>query len=298
MDNRRSTGGSLGRPLPSGDMFRLTKPSTDLKVVLDPGNLARRRICLFVSYSPDYSLKPHVRFHLQALKAAGFDLVYILIVDAFANRRLFAPVDFLSGMIVRRNAGFDFGAWADAFRVLPTAWNAERVVLVNDSIFGPIGDFGHFTQRLLAESADLVGLTESLEVQPHLQSYFLMLQHGGLRRREPRAFWESLENLQDKRAAVLRYETKLLGMYRQWGLRGAALFSWQPQGSGPHANPTLTQWRALLRRGFPYIKAQLLRDNPAQVDLSGWRDDVNDPVLLDAIDAQLAKTITTRANSG
>jgi lipopolysaccharide biosynthesis protein len=265
------------------------RPSTELRVVLDPGDLARRRICLFVSYSPDYSLKPHVRLHMAALKAHGFDIVYILVIDAFANRRLAVPINFLSGMIARRNAGFDFGAWADAFRVLPTLWSAERVLLVNDSVFGPIGDFGAMVKRLLSQTADIVGLTESPEYQRHFQSFFLMLQHGALRRREARAFWEGLTNLADKLAVVQQYEVKLLQLHYQWGLAGAALFPWQAGPDPAQANPTLSQWRALLARGFPYLKVQLLRDNPAGADLTGWREVVGDPALLAAIDAEIMR---------
>ena len=34
---------------------------------------------------------------------------------------------FLTGLVVRQNGGFDFGAWADAFRQFPSLWNAECV---------------------------------------------------------------------------------------------------------------------------------------------------------------------------
>lgn len=56
------------------------------------------------------------------------------------------------------------------------------------------------------------------------------------------------------------------------GLRGAALYPYQHEERGRTLNPTLHQWRDLLGFGFPFIKAELLHDNPTGEDLSGWRN--------------------------
>ncbi len=40
-------------------------------------------------------------------------------------------------------------------------------------------------------------------------------------------------------------------------------------------NPTSDLWRQLLRAGFPFMKRELLRDNPTQIaDVTEWRDEV------------------------
>jgi hypothetical protein len=54
-------------------------------------------------------------------------------------------------------------------------------------------------------------------------------------------------------------------------------------------NPTSDLWRQLLLSGFPFIKRELLRDNPTRVeDVSDWKEVVRDvlaadpePILLD-----------------
>jgi hypothetical protein len=50
------------------------------------------------------------------------------------------------------------------------------------------------------------------------------------------------------------------------GLRALALYPAIERES----NPTLMFWRELIMSGFPFLKVQLLRDNPLQVDLTGW----------------------------
>ena len=59
-------------------------------------------------------------------------------------------------------------------------------------------------------------------------------------------------------------------------------------------NPTSDLWRQLLRAGFPFIKRELLRDNPSEVaDISEWRDEVErkfGPVPI-AIDRDLQRAM-------
>ncbi len=67
------------------------------------------------------------------------------------------------------------------------------------------------------------------------------------------------------------------------GLRVEALF---PNDQNMTGNPTLTRWRELTERGFPYLKAQLLRDNPHEADIADWRSVVEErsfnPAIIDA----------------
>jgi hypothetical protein len=48
------------------------------------------------------------------------------------------------------------------------------------------------------------------------------------------------------------------------------------------------RWRELVRAGFPYIKVELLRDNPAGVAIDGWQEEIADGEQRAAIAAWLA----------
>ena len=266
----------------------LSSPSADVAIVIEPDQLVGKRVCLFVSYSPDYSVKPHVLYHLKALRAAGLEIILILVVDRAVDRPVRVPKDLLRGFMIRKNAGFDFGAWADAFRAFPTLWSAQTIVLVNDSVFGPIGDFRSLIARTLRQPADFIGLTESTQFARHYQSYFLVLKERALTNHGSKEFWLNVQNFSDKMQVIVNYEIMLLRKYQEFGLNCTAMLSWRHLPSESRFNPTHRHWRDLLEHGFPYIKVDLLRNWRDSPRLAGWRDYVTDPVLLAAIDTHLA----------
>lgn len=262
--------------------------STDVRIVVDPGDMTGRRVCLFVSYSPDYALKPHVLYHLDALRKCGFDIVLLLVVDELANRPVAVPKKLLAGLVVRKNAGYDFGAWSDAFRLFPHVWRAQAVLLVNDSVFGPIGDFQSLVDIIMRQPADFIGLTESGQIARHYQSYFILLKGEALTNPMARAFWANVRNHSQKQQVIAEYEIMALRRHQEIGIKCAAMLTWCHLPGEMRFNPTHRHWRELLQHGFPYIKVDLLhhwRDTPF---LKGWRDFVTDPVLLEAIDHHLA----------
>jgi lipopolysaccharide biosynthesis protein len=272
--------------------------STPLRVISDPGDrgdLRGERVCVFVSYAPDYQIKPHVRLHLAALKRSGFQIIHVMVVDGMTARAVPAEPELMRGLVVRENGGYDFGAWADAFRTFPALWQAAAVLLVNDSVFGPFGDFDRLMARALKTPADLVGLTESAEITPHFQSYFLLLKGNALSHPGARAFWREIVNLPSKRATILAYEVPLVERFRRLGLTCTALFPWRGPTEAPWDNPTHHHWRRLLALGFPYIKVELLRDNPARIDIRGWRRAIGDRAHLRVIEATLARAGALRS---
>lgn len=239
-------------------------------------------------------MKPHVLYHLKALRAAGLEIIFVLVVDDSIDRPVPVPRELVRGFVIRKNAGFDFGAWADAFRAFPTLWQSEAVVLANDSIFGPIGDFQSLLNTILRLPADFIGLTESVQHARHYQSFFLMLKGRALTSPTAQEFWRSIENQKEKSEAVLRYELMLLRRYEQIGLRCTAMLSWRHIPGESRFNPTHSRWRELLEHGFPYIKVDLLRDWRDSPYLAGWRDYVTDPALLSAIDSYLAQVASSQ----
>ena len=70
-------------------------------------------IALFVTHSRTGKIKPHVLPYLRALEAQGLGVFLIATVD----RPVDLPADLLDladAVMVRRNAGYDFGAWSHA----------------------------------------------------------------------------------------------------------------------------------------------------------------------------------------
>lgn len=241
-----------------------------------PADLSGRKICLFSHFDPDNLLDPHVQNYIRALKNAGYETILISSTMALAEAALTAATELCLGVILRENRGYDFAGWALAFDLFPGLLDAERILVANDSVYGPMSSLQTIFEQMDARGHDFWGMTQSLEVQPHIQSYFLNFGRPAIRSRAFREFWSQVRPLADKNEVIANYELTLGYWLEQSGLKGGVY----APSSGPAStagNPTLEGWRQLVsRHNFPFVKVQLLRDNPLGTDISGWQNVVTE----------------------
>ena len=187
------------------------------------------------------------------------------------------------------------------------------VLIANDSVYGPLRPLDPILAQVDFDHADLWGATESWQTRYHLQSYFLIAGRKALTSEAWRAFWRKVRPVQSKTWVVRRYEVGLTQALIRGGLRCAAIWPYaqligdvdpaligragddDPLATDPsliarrsHAgrirqgavarrplNPTSDLWRQLLQTGYPFLKRQLLRENPSGVlDIAEWRDEL------------------------
>jgi lipopolysaccharide biosynthesis protein len=235
-------------------------------------------VCIFVTYAPGSAVPDYSRFHAEAWAAAGFRVVLVMNTDTFDRDVSADDLDFASGVLVRENRGYDFGAWATALQQLPQIKGASLVALVNDSMFGPLNTFEPMLKRVRGTDADMIGTTESVEFGRHFQSFLLFFKTRALKSDVFWQFWRKVR-AGGRIIAIYRYEHGIFEDLERSGIRCVALFP-----SSHSRNPTLTRWRSLIEDGFPYVKVGLLRDNPFNADLSGWQEVLRehgyDPALV------------------
>jgi len=163
--------------------------------------------------------------------------------------------------------------------------------------------------------ADIVALTASREVAPHLQSYLIAFSHAVLVSEAFPAWWAALEPLSDRDTVIGRYELGMSAHFARHGFRLAAAFQPTPaqkliefcrylQSGGempPIAadgsvtlnvnaadglNPTHFLWDALFEQ-FGVIKTELLKRNPYALDLR----EVTRMLLHDAAFRELVRDV-------
>lgn len=241
---------------------------TDLQVV---GDVASARLdclkplsincetALFVTHSPDGRIKPHVLHHLAALKRHGLNVVLVIACDAAFREADNYLLNLVDGLYVRENVGFDFAAWAHLLRIRPELYAIDTLYLINDSIVGPLDLelFGDIMRRIRDADADVIGLTDNVERQWHLQSYFLAFNSSVLASSAFRDFIDHIQSLSQKQDVINLYETRLAGQLLAAGLRCKALFPARHE-----RNATTCDWEELLESGFPFIKMEVLRNLP------------------------------------
>lgn len=231
-----------------------------------PVSVSGRQIVLFVTYAANAQITDNARHQITAWQREGFDVVTIVAVDNLEQARdEMYPGD---QVLVRLNVGYDFGAWASAIVALPDIDGAALLVVANDSVYGPTVDFPKMIQRVAQLQADVVSATDSYEQTYHLQSYLLFFKPLALRNPVFLKFWRAVR-IGNRQHVIDLYETALARHFICTGLTVEALYPTAPTYRG---NRTLTDWKGLLDAGFPFIKAQLVRDNPFKADIDGWEE--------------------------
>lgn len=270
------------------------------------------RPCVFVHWDGAGEVRPHVLDYVRALAEAGLSVLFVSNAGFLRPDALAAVQALCAGVLIRRNVGYDFGAWREGFEHLdlPRA-DTEFAVMANDSVYGPLRPVGEMLQRVDFAQADAWGCTETWQSRYHLQSYFLAFSPGVLASPAWRRFWSEVRPTPSKHWVIQRYEIGLSQILIRAGFNVRALWPYsaliedidpvlllEGRAEGTYSadplddvrkaharrvrdaavyrvplNPTSDLWRQLLRAGFPFIKRELLRSNPSEVlDIVDWRE--------------------------
>jgi len=297
---------------------RTLAPATTLaRLVADPrpptGAAPRRRgrdLLLLVHHDPDGVLDPHVQRAVDAYRSEDIDVQVVTSGLDEASRTLLHDLDVPVHSRSTNDELRDFGAWHLMLEHLGDAGTAgyERVILANDSAYFPVRDPAPFLAAMRSATTDLWGATDSFSGgRYHLQSYFLAL--------DPRALALLAPELA-RRIAMHPSPTKLgliqwfeIGLSQLAADRGLTLGAFTPVSAlrdpGPAMSPpdprplsrlagTVTNlthhfWRHSLGAGLPFLKVELLRDNPLGVDLTDWQRTIDGPCTSATIEAHLAR---------
>ncbi|MCQ8241718.1 rhamnan synthesis F family protein [Rhizosaccharibacter radicis] len=250
-----------------------------------------KNVCLFAQYHPRGRVPEHTLHYLAALRDCGF-IVHMAMSGC--DEADPADVPRLRQLGVhwhpRPNRGLDFGAWQHLLG-LDDVVDADRVLLANDSVFGPLRPLGALVARMEADAPDVWGMVESHENGWHLQSWFLCFRRAALAAPPIRRVLSQPFGEMDKREIVLHGELGMGAAILAAGLRWRA--AWQPPRRGLRrlvaTNPLHVDWRTTLDR-VPFLKVELLRDNPARIPWAGeWRRALADhpPQMRGMIEAHL-----------
>ncbi|WP_198372531.1 rhamnan synthesis F family protein [Roseomonas rosulenta] len=290
------------------------------------------KVCVFVHYDGGGVLRPHARRYLDALTAEGFCIVFVS-NSAIGQESL----DHLSGrcarILLRDNSGYDFAAYRDGILSLDIQpGRLAMLMLANDSVYAPISPLAGLFDEMDFVAADVWAATDSWQSRYHLQSYLIGFGPAALAHPGFLDFWRQVRNVKSKWAVVKHYEIGLTRTMLAAGIRCAAVFDYQSlmrraeaiveAGGDPEpnatsalfrataeralraanrrraANPTIDLWLLLAEAGCPFLKRELLRDDPTQVpDLFAWHRIVQDraPTLYREIIEDLKRVMRRAA---
>jgi hypothetical protein len=259
-------------------LWPVAAPASGAGAAAFTGAGAGRRVCAFSHFDREGCILGYVRHYLDALTRAGFEIHFISTSPELEPSGRAALEAKGIRTHVRENRGRDFGSWQWALRHIPSLAESDTLLLANDSVFGPLYDPAELFAAMRADPADLWGITDSPEVQWHLQSYFLCLSR---RARESRAFRDIFAQdfaaYEGKRKIVLRGEIALTQALIAEGFAARAYCPHDriaPLPShGRRFNPTIFAWDSLIvEQRCPFLKRELFLGKPVgSGKIARWR---------------------------
>jgi rhamnosyltransferase len=251
-----------------------------------------RRIALVAHFDAGDRLRPFVVELLRELRTVC-DEVVLGSTARLSESELARAAPHASLAFVRENVGYDFATWRDALERVDLA-GVDELVLCNSSVFGPVFPLRRAFERMASVECDAWGMTDNDQHEWHLQSYFVVLRRRVVTSPLVRAFFASVLPYRDKLQIIRSYE---IGLSRLLIDHGFTLRALVPQAELPRlalpARVALVDFRAwlraaarragfsirsvsttrthplhLLRAGMPFVKVELLRDNPYAIPLA------------------------------
>jgi lipopolysaccharide biosynthesis protein len=228
-----------------------------------------KNYCIYVGYDQKSRIRPDVLMQLEAL-SLKYSIIYVTTsTELIINDPLFKEVlKLVSQIIIRENKGHDFGSWKIGLDMLKNNFNnIQSILLMNDSLYGPLFEMDSVLNRTLASNADITSMTSSIEYGPHAQSYYISYNNKIINSSIFKNFWESCEfknanSIKNKKMIVSEYEIGFYTSLRSGGFSHNTLFD-----TGEGHNQTHASWSKLIDMGMPFIKNELLFKNPERIDV-------------------------------
>lgn len=256
-----------------------------------------KRAIVFAHYDKEDIVDPYVFCYLRELKK----ICRTLIVVSTANlcKQDLDELKIIGcDVIVRDNIGYDFVSYKSGLEYLNHN-KFEEIVICNDSVYGPFFDIDKVFKKMDLQRCDFWGITSNDDISFHLQSYFLVFKKSVLNSSAFSDFWVTVDSLDSKNEIIRCYEVGLTQCLLKAGLMASVSADYKLGLSAqiiyltkrisvrkikqkifaifkgenliPKINSTHEYWKELLLQGgMPFIKVELLRDNPMEVDIDDY----------------------------
>jgi len=230
-------------------------------------------LCIFSHYDKDYMVDDYVVNYIKSISEQNFDIVFISTAENLNIKEIKKISYYCRDVIVKENIGYDFGAWATGIAYMNKEVNKYRTLLLcNDSVYAPLFPLNEMFDRM-NNRYDFWGITDSLEVHHHLQSYFMVFDKKVFTALLFKNIWNTYKVYKIKRNIILNYEIGLSQKLLKNGFSMGAYCSYSELNLSRVRNSSHYKWKELIEKfRCPMIKVELLRDNPKNIDIVKWEE--------------------------
>ena len=232
----------------------------DLTIEASNANIDAPKIALLAQWSRSSQLSHSTVVLINELLANQYEVVMVSACEEEAKLGLPDELKSKITIIRKPNYGYDFGSWSVAFHLFPELFNREELLILNDSNAGPFGPLEGVLSKLAGSQFDVTGITDSLQIRYHLQSYMVHFKNGALAVDALRNFWLNVREQEEKMAIVQAYELGLSSVTQSSGLFTGAIYPWNLI-TDYWENPSVSGAKRLLEIGLPLVKREVIRDS-------------------------------------
>lgn len=193
----------------------------------------KKKLAIFCSFSPDGYIHESQQSIVSMLGDAGYAVIWIHSLaegmegesemDTISNALIGSPF-----FIFKKNKGYDFGSWYVGYVQIQSYLDMiEELILINDSCFGPVSPFHDLVQRMAQQDCDIWGMSDSFDIQYHMQSFFILLKKHAIESRVLDEFFEQYVMPENKKDIVLKGEIDLSSRFIRRGLKIKAAYPYR-----------------------------------------------------------------------
>jgi len=231
-----------------------------------------QRLAILAHYDAKNRIRRHTVHYLRALREVADNVAFVS-TSKLPSSETDKLGDLCNNVWQLQNVGFDFGMWRYAIERLELS-GVDELVLTNSSVIGPVTPLEGAFAKMAREACDFWAMTDNAEIAWHLQSYFMVFRRGAFTSSCFREFFGSVLGYRNKDQVIRSYEVGLTVYLAERGLRPKALVPFTDVVPKRRQDPKRTRTNTtccyplrLLQLGMPFVKVELLRDNPAHVPL-------------------------------
>ncbi len=220
---------------------------------LKPDSVLGDKVVLYVHHTFDNKITKSVKTQLDEFDRLGWKIV---LVDS-SDVNLEWP-DYIHALIQKPNVGGDFGGRSLAMYMIPEIRSAKKVFMPNSAFVGPFFSMEKMLQDFENSDVDFYGITDSIEIDWHIQSYWFGFSNRILE--DPRViqFWDNVSHVEDKVQFVIDYEIGFSKFAKEIGMSIDVAFKFQDVGPVILSDPGLHYWQKLLDMGRPIIRRRYI----------------------------------------
>ena len=258
---------------------------SQVKVEASNANLASPKIAVLAHWSDNETISVSVNALIDELIKNAYEVVLVSACESTEDLKFIGNQREKITILRKPNYGYDFGSWSVALFQFPDILNADEVLILNDSNAGPFGSMKEMLQSMSDSPFDITGVTDSLQIRYHIQSFMMHFKNGSLKHEAIVGFWKEIYAQAEKKNVIQAYEIGLTSCAQSNGLYVGAIFPWNLIVDH-WENPSIHGARRLIELGYPFVK----REYVSSVN------DLKTETLIDLIESRFQMTAPDARN--